>query len=452
MGNNLFVGTYQSNTGGIVTTGPIVENGPSNPEGGVGTLFTYNYSSKSYGTLSPATNASNVAVEEMSTNLIVGNYTDANGNVFGYTYDGTKYTLIQPAPISKALKIWSVGANLTLGSFTDGSSNVSAFAFDGKNYTIFNLVSTNGQTNQGPIDSILMDENNNLIIGAGNPTYTGGGIIYPTSYLVSLPSLLPAQTITLPTASVSYGSTNSITLPTVNGNGLAITYSLISGPGSLTGNILNILGAGTITLQASVPGNSKFAATSIAANIVVSQGSQKINFIAPGAQTYSPNASFGLMATAPGGTVSFSSGNTNVVMVNGNTANIIGAGSAVITASQSGNANYLPASSVTQKVTVSKANQVINFTPPGIKGTVSGNSYTIPYNPGSNYTLSASAPGGAVTFSSSNAKAIKIVGNVATIVGKGTTVITASQAGNSNYNAATPVTASIIIIVSSMLP
>ena len=110
---------------------------------------------------------------------------------------------------------------------------------------------------------------------------------------------------------------------------------------------------------------------------------------------------------------------------------IVGAGTTTITASQSGNANYLPAASVPQTLTVAKASQTIsNF--PSLPTVNSG---------ASAFTLNATASSGlSVGYGSSNTNVVSITGNTVTIVGAGPTVITASQPGNANYNAAPSLT------------
>ncbi|RYZ26587.1 MAG: hypothetical protein EOP49_43255, partial [Sphingobacteriales bacterium] len=56
------------------------------------------------------------------------------------------------------------------------------------------------------------------------------------------------------------------------------------------------------------------------------------------------------------------------------------------------------------------------------------------------YTLTATASSGlTITYTSSNTAVATVSGNVVTLITPGTTVITASQAGNANYIAATPV-------------
>ena len=98
-----------------------------------------------------------------------------------------------------------------------------------------------------------------------------------------------------------------------------------------------------------------YATPSVTTTFVVSPKNQIITFVKPSPHVYTPGGSFGLAATAPGGTVAFSSSNTNVISISGNTANIIGVGNSVVTATQGGNTNYAPAPPLQRTVTITKA-------------------------------------------------------------------------------------------------
>jgi sugar lactone lactonase YvrE len=141
-------------------------------------------------------------------------------------------------------------------------------------------------------------------------------------------------------------------------------------------------------------------------------------------------APFTISATASSGlTVSFVSGTTPVCTVSGTTVTIVAAGSCSITASQLGNATYSPAPPVTRSFTVGKAAQTITF---GALGNVT---YGV-----APFSISASSTSGlAVAFTSTTTAVCTVSGSTVTIVGTGTCSITASQAGNGNYLAATPV-------------
>jgi uncharacterized protein YjdB len=109
----------------------------------------------------------------------------------------------------------------------------------------------------------------------------------------------------------------------------------------------------------SVIGTKKASVTSNAVAVEVTatqtQTQQTITFNALPVKTYG-DENFTLSASASSGLpVTYSSSNTNVATVSGNTITIIGVGEASITASQAGNAEYAPAAPVTQILTVGKA-------------------------------------------------------------------------------------------------
>ena len=127
--------------------------------------------------------------------------------------------------------------------------------------------------------------------------------------------------------------------------------------------------------------------------------------------------------------ITYQSSNLGVAtVVNGN-IHIVGAGVTTITASQSGDANFNPATSVSQTLTVTtvtKLNQTITF--PAISAKSISD---VDFNPGA-----TASSGLAVTLSSSNTLVATIVSGKIHITGAGKTTITASQAGDENYNAA----------------
>lgn len=92
--------------------------------------------------------------------------------------------------------------------------------------------------------------------------------------------------------------------------------------------------------------------------ILVSIASQTISgFGAFGSHTYgdAPISLAGVTGGASGNPVVFTSGNTAVAMVSGSTVTIVGAGSAVITATQAGDTDYAAATPVPQTLTVATA-------------------------------------------------------------------------------------------------
>ncbi len=148
------------------------------------------------------------------------------------------------------------------------------------------------------------------------------------------------------------------------------------------------------------------------------------------------NPAFGISASASSGLpVSFTSLTPSVVTVSGSAVYIVGAGTAVIQASQGGGGGYYPAGAVNQSFSVSRADQSISFAPLANR--------TFGDNP---FTIGASASSGlTVSFSSSNPSVATVSGTTVTITGSGSSTITASQGGNGNYNAAPNVTQTLTV-------
>jgi peptidyl-prolyl cis-trans isomerase A (cyclophilin A) len=164
---------------------------------------------------------------------------------------------------------------------------------------------------------------------------------------------------------------------------------------------------------------------------------QNITFKAPGNQVFAPGKTFALSASnSSGRPVTFISGNTNVLAVISNTATIHGAGRVTITATNSGDAAFAPGGA-SRNVTIAKANQTIAWTnfPATNKFRRNGK---IPLK-------ATSSSGLAVTYTSATPGILTISGTNAVMKAKGTATITAAQAGNANFSAASNVVRTIVI-------
>jgi hypothetical protein len=168
---------------------------------------------------------------------------------------------------------------------------------------------------------------------------------------------------------------------------------------------------------------------------VAGKQNQTITFGALATKTFG-DADFTVGATATSGlTVTFAaSGNCTVT---GTTVHLTGAGSCTITASQAGDANFNAAPDVAQSFTIAKANQTIAFTSTAPAAAVYGGTYAV--------SATGGGSGNAVTFGTSTASVCTASGGTVSFVGVGTCTVTADQAGNSNYNAATQATQSFSV-------
>jgi hypothetical protein len=154
----------------------------------------------------------------------------------------------------------------------------------------------------------------------------------------------------------TFGDAAFVIAPSAS-SGLAVSVST-TGPISYdaaTGKI-SITGAGDATVTAAQAGNTNYnAAVSVTRSFNVAKSANAITFTNPGQQTYAPNATVSLTASATSGAaVSFAivSGNATV---SGSTLTITGAGSVTVKASSVTTTNYLAAADVEQTFTVNKA-------------------------------------------------------------------------------------------------
>ncbi|MDI1256589.1 MAG: YDG domain-containing protein [Flavobacterium sp.] len=227
-------------------------------------------------------------------------------------------------------------------------------------------------------------------------------------------------------------------------SGLTVTYSS-SSPGVATvsaSGIVTIVGAGTTTITASQSGNGNYnAATGLTQSLTVGKANQTLSALTSLVTKTYGDAPYSAVSTATSGlTVSYLTSNPAVATVAANgTVTIVGVGTTVITASQTGNSNYNAAANATQSLTVNKADQTITFNVLTDKTTADG-TFSLPLNASSGLPIS---------YTSSNTAVATISGNTVTIVGSGATTITASQSGNENYNAA-PVISQVQVVLTSV--
>ena len=236
-----------------------------------------------------------------------------------------------------------------------------------------------------------------------------------------------SQTITFPPPAtpVVYSTGLTTTLTATATSNLAVTYSVISGPATVSGSTLTIAGAGTVVVAANQAGNSTYAAaTAVQDSIVVNPATATIT-LGNLTQTYTGSALSATATTSPANLpVSFT--------YNGSATSPTAAGSYTVVATITSGGNYTGTASGT--LTISKASQSITLG--SIAAEVVGNTVN----------LSASSTSGlALNFASSTSSVCSVSGTTATMLSAGTCMIQASQAGNANYAAASPVSVSFAV-------
>ena len=229
-------------------------------------------------------------------------------------------------------------------------------------------------------------------------------------------------------------SATPISNATTGGAGTGeITYSIdntnVATISTGTG-LVTIQGAGTATITATKAGDDNYNDATATYILTINKAEQHaLSFTQTSITiTYDPSATTSNIATGgTTGSITYESDNTSVAIVNSTgQITITGAGTATITATREGNANYKPIST-SYVLTVKKAQQKdFRFTTDSIAIALDG----IVSNP----TTGGKSTGG-VTYSISNTNVATISTDTGemTLISTGTAIITANIAGDNNY-------------------
>jgi hypothetical protein len=236
-------------------------------------------------------------------------------------------------------------------------------------------------------------------------------------------------------ANQTYGVAPFPVSATSNSTG-AITYSVVGGPATISGNTVTLTGAGTVTLQASQVAAGNYAATTATKSFTVSAEATTLAFVPVQGQTYGV-APFAVSATSNStGAISYSVV-SGPATISGNTVTITGVGTVILQASQVAAGGY-PAATATANFSVAAATPTLSF------ASISNQTYGVA--PFAVSTTSNST--GAITYSVVNGPAT-ISGSTVTITGAGTVTLRASQAAAGNY---ATTTATISFTVAAATP
>ncbi|MBM3835981.1 MAG: hypothetical protein FJ403_22495, partial [Verrucomicrobia bacterium] len=304
------------------------------------------------------------------------------------------------------------GTQLNAAANASGSSVSGTYAYSPQSGTVLNI------------------GNNQTLSVTFTPTDTANYNSATSSAVINV--VKGSQTISFGALSNKNYGDNAFSVSATASSGLPVSFSIVSGSAyaSISGNAVTITGVGNVTVRASQSGDANYnEAANVDQTFAIGKGSQTISFAALGNKFFG-DGPFTVSATASSGlSVSFSivSGSAYATL-SGNTVTITGTGTVTIRASQGGDNNYNAAPTVDQTFTVSKANQTISF------GALSNRAFG-----DQPFGVSATASSGlAVSYSIVSGLAT-ILGNTVSLTGLGTVTVRASQEGNANYNAATPV-------------
>lgn len=296
---------------------------------------------------------------------------------------------------------------------------------------LYGVTSTGGIHNRGVL--FEWDPLTNVHINKISFNLETGGAPY---YTQLLETVVQDQEITFQSLSPKVYGDADFTLSASSSSGLPISY-LSSNASIVTvvGNIVKIIGAGTVTITAKQSGSLFFnPATDVTQSLVVNKADQSITF---GTLTEKlvNDASFALSATSSSGLpVTYISSNSAVATLSGNNVTITGAGSTTITAAQNGNGNYNAAPSVERILIVNKQSQSITFPTIATK--------TIGDAP---FTLTASASSNLPVSYSTTSSNITIANTQVTMLTAGQATIKAIQSGNTVFSSAAEVSQTFCI-------
>ena len=250
---------------------------------------------------------------------------------------------------------------------------------------------------------------------------------------------LSPQTITFSLPASGFIGT-AVSLGAAADSGLPVAYA-VDTPDVCTsdGTTLGLVAAGTCTVTASQDGDGTWApAPEVEASVTVDAPPPELS---PQAITFSLPASgfagstISLSATSDSGlVVAFASETAEVCTVQVTTLSLVAAGTCRVTASQAGDDTWAPAQDVSASVIVELVPQAITFSLPA-----SGFA-------GSKVRLTATAESGlGVSYTSTTLGTCTVTGALLALNAAGACIVTASQAGNLEWAAASEVQASMAV-------
>jgi parallel beta-helix repeat protein len=237
------------------------------------------------------------------------------------------------------------------------------------------------------------------------------------------------QSITVTTSAPANAALNSnFTVAATTSSGLAVTYSA----SGVCTNIVDVFtmtsGTGTCTVHYNQAGNSSYAAApEVTEDVTATNLAQTITITTPAPANAAYQSSFTVAAT--GG----ASGNPIVYSATGTCTNsgatftmTSGTGTCTVHYNQAGNSSYAAAPEVTEAVSATKLDQTITFAAPASPAAFN-----------SMFNVAPTSTSGLVVSVTPSGGVCSIAGNTVTMTSStGTCTLTASQAGDANYNAA----------------
>jgi hypothetical protein len=311
------------------------------------------------------------------------------------------------------------------------TTNATAAAICGTSYTVTPTIGTLTSTNYDFPNFI-----NGTFIVTGTTTQT-----------LSLSSSLPS--------SVTYGKTTSVPLSATASSGGAVTWTLLSGPATLSGSTLTITGAGTIKVQGVQNGTCSYAASPTATyTLTVNPAPLTVTAPSP-SYSYGTNIATALAAIAP--VITGWVGADSSSLVSGSPVYTTSAtstsdpgsftlsaaqGTLAIASSKAG--NYTFSTFAPGTITITKASQTISYVA-SLTNVKYGDDPTVTATASSGLAVTGTITGNLTAIQSVTYPSAKNYTLEWDATGIGAATITLTQPGNKDYAAATPVVLSFTI-------
>ena len=352
------------------------------------------------------------------------------------TQPGNNY-FTAATPVSYVLTISKASQKMSFGTLASKTFGDASFAI------------LANATSGLPINLVSTD--NSIISLAGNiATINGGGTCSIKAFQVGnnnyLASDTISQTITIAKktqsitmdsiAIVAFGAYDIVPTVKTESNGTVNLSSNNSAVATIVNGKIHIVGVGTATITATQIGTNNFLSATTSRIIKVGKNQQSITFTTPNIKSFS-DSSFVLDGISSSGLpISYTSSNSAIATISNDTVVILSSGKVTITAKQAGNANFEAASDVIRTLSILPSDQYITFN--SIDTVNFGQtSQIIPVA-----IASSELP---VSLTSYNLSVAKIVNGKIEIVGAGSSIILATQIGNTNYNQAASIKQLLVV-------
>jgi hypothetical protein len=383
-----------------------------------------------------AANGSRVLVSGMYEGNSTINFLPVNrGAIWSYSFNGVSW--VQDGPKIKPQDgVGEIRFGSSIGLSADGNTATVAGYIDNGNIGAIWFLQWNGAAwtqvgnklvPQGPgtlrTSSLhLTPDARNLFVGSRNSGF------YVFQNALTPDYISPSLTLNLGTVSIN---DSPVVINASSDSPGTITYHVVDGGTaevSISGNNLSLLSSGFVIIRAVQEASGNYLAGDVYDTLVVegeiNMLAQTIEFL-PLPQLLVTDVNYELQGVASSGLpVSFTSSNPSVATVSGNIVTIVGWGETIITAMQEGNAIYLPAMPIQQVLSINRLTQTITFEPLDKK--------IFSYD--DLFELFATSSSGLEIFYTSSDHSVGVIeGNLCTITGAGSSVITATQPGNETY-------------------